>query len=88
MYYLEKKEIAKEDIEKLTIGNTIGFFDVIKDINIYLNNPKDKQALKETKKVIKEHNQNIDNSSLFNMLFQRKDDINYELEKISKTYTL
>lgn len=70
----------------------VGFFDIIKDVSIYLKNPKDKQALKEAKKVIKtihKHNQNVDYSSIFNMLFQSKDDINYKIEKISKNvYTL
>ncbi len=78
--------------EKLYNGNMVGFFDIIKDVSIYLKNPKDKQALKEAKKVIKtihKHNQNVDYSSIFNMLFQSKDDINYKIEKISKNvYTL
>lgn len=39
-----------------------GFFDIIKDISIYLENTKDKKTLKEVKKVIKEitnHHQSI-----------------------------
>lgn len=56
--------------EWLNIEGIHGLFDVIKDISIYLKNPKDKKTLKIAKQVIKEianHNDSINYSSLLGM---------------------
>ena len=76
-----------------SIGNLQGWFYVIKDISIYLKNPKDKKALQNAKQVIKEianHNNRIDYSSLFGMLLsQGRKSQEFETEKIYKNvYTL
>ena len=60
--------IAKE---YTTVGNIRGWFDIIKDVSVYLENTKDKKALKNAKQAIKEiqnHNSSVDYSSLFGML--------------------
>lgn len=54
--------------------NVKGWFDVVKDISIYLENPKDKEALKTAKRLIKEiqnRSNSVDYSSLFTMLGSR-----------------
>lgn len=70
------------------LGNICGWFDVIKDISIYLKNPKDKKALKCAKQAIKEianHNSSVDSSSLYAMAFsQGKGLQKFETEIISK----
>lgn len=74
--------------EIMTIGNVTGWFSVIKDVSIYLSNPKDKKALKCAKQVIREianHNNSVDYSSLFGMLFSRGKGLQkFETEEISK----
>ena len=74
--------------EFMTVGNVHGWFDVIKEVSIYLQNSKDKKALKSAKKAIREianHNNNVDYSSLFGMLFSKgKEFQKFETEKISK----
>lgn len=74
--------------EFMTIGNARGWFDVVKEVSIYLKNPKDKKALKCAKQAIREienHNNSVDYSSLFGMLFsQGKGLQKFETEKISK----
>ena len=72
----------------MTVGNVHGWFDVIKEVSIYLQNPKDKKSLKCAKQAIREianHNNSVDYSSLFGMLFsQGKELQKFETEKISK----
>ena len=72
----------------MTIGNIRGWFGVVKEVSIYLKNPKDKKALKCAKQAIREienHNNNVDYSSLFGMLVsQGKGLQKFETEKISK----
>ena len=72
----------------MTIVNTTGCFNVIKDVSIYLQNPKDRKALKCAKQVIKEiatQNNVIANSSLFGILFSQEEELqNFEIEKLSK----
>ena len=74
--------------EYMTIGNVAGCFDVIKDISIYLENKKDKKALKSAKIIIKEIanlNKGIDYSSLLGMLVsESKKSVEFETEEISK----
>lgn len=74
--------------EYMTIGNVAGCFDVIKDISIYLENKKDKKALKSAKRIIKEIanlNKGIDYSSLLGMFFsESKKSVEFETEEISK----
>ena len=40
--------------ENTSVGNIEGWFDIIKDVTIYLEDSKNKTALKKAKKVIKE----------------------------------
>lgn len=74
--------------EYMTIGNVAGCFDVIKDISIYLENKKDKKALKSAKRIIKEIanlNKGIDYSSLLGMLVsESKKSVEFETEEITK----
>ena len=73
--------------EVMTVGTVSGEFGIIKDVSIYLQNPKDKKALKSAKQVIKEiekHNK-ITNPSLYEMLFSQGIGLEkIETEKISK----
>lgn len=65
--------LAKEFI---AVNNGGGWFDVIKDVSIHLENKNDKKALKETKRVIKE---------IWKLLFEQGE----VLEEISSNiYTL
>ncbi len=77
--------IAKE---YMTVGNVTGWFDVIQDISIYLENPKDKRALKKVKQVISQisnRNSSVDYSSLFGMFFSRSENKEkLEYEEVSK----
>ena len=79
--------------EHMTIGNITGWFDIVKEISVYLDNIKDKKQLKEAKRVIKEIdnlNRNTDYSSLFGMILsQPTKSERFETEEISKNvYTL
>ncbi len=78
-----------------TIGHVHGWFDIVEDIKVYLENTKDKQALRTAKKVINERDRiarSTDYSSVLSSLLgprmpesQRK----YEFEKTSpNVYTL
>ena len=71
-----------------TIGNIRGWFGITKDISIYLKNPKDKEALKNAKQVIKEiqkHNSSSDYSSIFKMFCSQERKLEqFENEKISE----
>lgn len=61
--------------EFIRLRNAGGWFRELKDINIYLENPKDKKALREAKKVIKNiqyNNETSNYSSIYGMLFERK----------------
>ena len=75
------------------VGNIHGWFDIIKDISIYMKNPKDRKTLKTVKQVIRQNEERIrsvDYSSLLTMLTgQRKGFKTFEPEKISENvYTL
>lgn len=74
--------------ELVTMGNVTGWFDVVKEISIYLKNPEDKKALKNAKQAIKEikiHNRSVDYSSLITMLCSQNNKLrNFETEEISK----
>ena len=75
------------------IGNVSGWFDIIKDVSIYMKNPKDRKTIKTVEQVIrqnKECNRSVNYSSLFAMLAgQRKGYETFEPKKISKNvYTL
>lgn len=70
--------------EWITVGKITGWFDVIKDASIYLQDLKDKTALKKAKQVIKEIqncNSRINYSSLFGILCSQENIL--ELEKKS-----
>lgn len=74
--------------EWMTIGSVTGWFEVIKEISIYLNDSKDKKALQSAKKVIKEAKNNargVDYSSLFKVVFSKnKENDNFETIKLSQ----
>lgn len=79
--------------EHMTIGNITGWFDIVKEVSVYLENIKDKKQLKEAKRVIKEINnlnRNTDYSSLFGMILsQPAKSERFETEEISRNvYTL
>ena len=77
--------LAKEFMVK---GHVRGWFDVIKDVSIYLENGKDKKALREAKRFIKQINECNDYTNyLSSWGLQLPQDEG--LEKISKNaYTL
>lgn len=82
--------LAKEFMVK---GSVAGWFDVIKDVSIHIENKKDIKALKEAKRVIKEINNlnsHTDYSSLFGMILsQPTKSEKFETEEISRNvYTL
>lgn len=74
--------------ECMTVGNITGWFDVVKDVSIYLENPKDKKTVKTVKQAIRQiekYNNSVNYSSLFGMLFSRGNGFaHFETEKISK----
>ena len=70
--------------EWMTVGKITGWFDVIKDVSIYLQDLKDKTALKKAKQVIKEiqnNNNGINYSSLLGIICSRGNIL--ETEKLS-----
>lgn len=79
--------IAKEN---MIVGNVGGWFDVIKDVSIYLQNSKDKKAIKNAKEAIRaieKLRENVDYSSVWGMLFSstRGNELEkFETEEISK----
>ena len=82
--------LAKEFMVK---GSVRGWFDVIKDVSVHIENKKDIKALREAKKVIKEINNlnsHTDYSSLFGMILsQPTKSERFETKEISKNiYTL
>ncbi len=82
--------LAKEFMVK---GSVAGWFDIVKEVSVYLENIKDKKALKEAKRVIKEINNlnsHTDYSSLFGMILsQPTKSEKFETEEISRNvYTL
>lgn len=82
--------LAKEFMVKGSVG---GWFDIIKDVSIHIENKKDIKALREAKKVIKEINNlnsHTDYSSLFGMILsQPTKSERFETKEISKNaYTL
>lgn len=72
----------------VSLGNVKGWFDVVDEVTIYLKNPKDKQALKNVKQVIRKinaHNKSIDFSSIFGILFSGGNDLEkFKTECISE----
>ena len=70
------------------VGNICGWFDIIKDVSIYMKNPKDRKTLRTVKQVIRQNEERIrsvDYSSLLSMLAgQRKGFEAFEPEKISE----
>ena len=72
--------------EPMKIGNIHGWFDIIKDVSIYLKDVKDKNALREAKKIIKairNHNNSVNYSSLLEMTLSSREGISkYDYEKI------
>lgn len=74
--------------EYMTMGKVRGWFDVIKDVTIYLENIKDRNALKTAKQVIKQIqkcNNSASYSSIFGMVgLQGKGLEQFESEKILK----
>lgn len=86
--YVVKYTTAREFTR---VGNIGGWFNIIKDVNIYLKHPKDKEALKKAKKTIRMNDyrlNSIDYSSIFNMLmYHDNKDFEYEHSK-KNIYTL
>lgn len=77
--------LAKEFMIK---GHVRGWFDVIKDVSIYLENGKDKKALREAKRFIKQINECNDYTNYLSSWGLQLPEYE-ELEKISKNaYTL
>lgn len=74
--------------ELMKVGNIGGWFDVVKDVSVYLENSKDRKALKTAKQVICEiekRNRSVDYSSVFTMfLSPRKSNESFERKKISE----
>lgn len=74
--------------EFMTIGNVSGWFDIVKDVSIYLQNSKDKKALKCAKQAVKEItncNNGVDYSTLFETLFSKGKELQrIKTKKISK----
>ena len=70
------------------INNIRGWFNIEKDVSIYLKNPKDKNALKSAKQVIKEianHNRRINYSSVLSLYLSRTKPLQqYNPKTISK----
>jgi hypothetical protein len=61
--------------EWTSVGRVHGWFDIIKDVSIYLENRKDRKALKRARHVIAQienRNASVDYSSLYSMLFSKK----------------
>ncbi len=79
--YLIAEECAK-------VGNLRGSFSFIKEVDIYLNNLKDKKALRKAKKVvldIDKTNNSISHSSSLSLLFaKRRYLMNFAPEKITE----
>lgn len=77
--------IAKEWMK---VGHIIGWFDVIKDVSIFLQNSKDKQALKSAKRVIRDienRNKRADYSSIIGMIASQCGGLKkFEMEEVSK----
>lgn len=86
--YVVKYTVAREFTR---VGNIGGWFNVIRDVNIYLKNPKDKEALKKAKKTIKMIQyrlSQVDYSSIFNMIMYR-DSKEFQFEQArNNIYTL
>lgn len=76
------------------VNNGGGWFDVIKDVSIYLENVKNKKALREAKKVIKEiynynsYNNPTNYSSIWELLFKQYEEPEGLEEVSSNAYTL
>jgi len=71
----------------MTVGNIHGWFDVVKDVSVYLENSKDRRALKTAKQVIRgieNFNKSVDYSSIFTMYLSPKPIERFQSEKISK----
>jgi len=79
--YLNAKEYCK-------IGNLSGWFSFNKNVSIYLENLKDKKALKEAKKIIQEiheHDVQTDYSSYLNMLASQTNGLkSFKVDKVSE----
>jgi len=69
--------------EWLTAGKVTGWFDVIKNTEIFLNNKKDKNALKEARKTIEMFTTKANFNSIFEILFPMTTN-RMEYEKINK----
>ncbi len=79
--------------EYITVGNLRGWFDVIKNVSVYLKDINDRKALKNARRIIKQienHNFSINYSSLFSMYASKGRALEeYESEQISdNVYTL
>lgn len=78
--------------EYTQFGNVLSWFDVVKDVSIYLKNMEDKKSLKKAKKAIKIiKNKNIvNNSSIFNIVFAKNNEREkFPIEKNTESvYTL
>ena len=72
----------------MKMGNIGDWFDVVKDVSVYLENSKDRKALKTAKQVICEiekRNRSVDYSSVFTMfLSPRNSSESFERKKISE----
>lgn len=72
----------------MSVGNFTGWFDVVEDVSVYLENAKDKKALKDAKRVIgkiQNRNDNVDYSSFLSMYLSRGRGLkDVEIEEIAK----
>lgn len=60
--------------EFTSVGNVRGWFDVIKEVTVYLKNPKDIKSLINAKRAIKEiakNNQSVDRSSIYGTILSK-----------------
>ena len=82
---LDKVELSELELEKhkfviriLTAlefqkrGTVCGWFDVIKDVDIYLRDKKDKESIRKVKKTLELVCSNYEYTSIFDLLFSKK----------------
>lgn len=79
-------------LDFLTLGNIKGWFNRIRNVEVYVKNKKDKEALRKARNTINmvyNNNSNVDYSSIFSMLFSRStNDNKLEYERKKDIYTL
>lgn len=73
--------------EWTSVGRIGGWFNIIKDVSIYLENRKDRKALKRARHVITQienRNASVDYSSIYSMLFSKKEPVEFDPVEIKE----